>query len=448
MTAIQTDSLIIGAGLVGSLTARTLAEQGESGILLEQSRDAGGVNGSFQDSMGNWFDHGRHIIDFDRSDFTRDFVLEVLKGKVHRFNLERSIVVKGNVIPSAVEIDQWPELLRNKIKLDTSVPIKLGSTREEFALAFGQWFADVVFDEMLQAYPSLRWQLQHGTPEEHLLRWIFPWFFPRSEVEVLPNPGSEINVYSEESRLYHYQRRHSNPPSEEVMYPSQEGFGRLITEMLNDSSEQFELHLGVEDIVIDIDPTSLFVKCVHAGGVDYVARHVFWCAPLPVLCRYLGWQLPEGEPQWELLGSFTFRDPVNLLDHEVLFADPDYRIRRINNPGKIAGQELSRTLQVEYTTLGSEAKVADDEWRASWLNNLHELGFVVDTNPLQEFDFRKVSRGIVSSENLEQFLDDCKTRITAANTNLVTPHLAVGADNNCRLIPQVHNHINDMLTAR
>ncbi|MEX2525579.1 MAG: NAD(P)-binding protein [Gammaproteobacteria bacterium] len=439
------DNLIIGAGLVGSLTARVLALQGESGVLLERSPDAGGVNGSFRDSKGNWFDHGRHIINYDRSEFTRDFVNDVLKGEVRRFNLERSVVVRGHIIPYAADLDEWPDEFRKHIHIDPAAGIRLGSSREEFARAYGPWLADLAFDEMIRAYPPLVWQREQGIPETDLMRWIFPWFFPRSAVELPPEPGMERGVYSEESRLYHYKTRHSDPPCEEVMYPLEGGFGRLIRAMLDGCRDHFAMYMGADDIHIDMDPDSLRVNGVISGGIEYRAERVFWCIPLPVLCRYAGWTLPPGEPQWELLGSFTFRDPVRLQDHEVLFADPEYRIRRINNPGRIAGQDESTTLQVEYTTLGDEAHEPESAWRDRWLGDLQRLGFVDKSNPVREFDFRALSRGIVSTEDLSGFLEDCKSRIADANSNLIAPHLAVASDNNCRLIPEVFQRIDRVL---
>lgn len=439
------ENLIIGAGLVGSLTARILAKHGHSGILVDRSPDPGGVNGSFTDKQGNWFDHGRHIINSDRSEFTRQFVLEVLKGQVRTFDLKRSVVVRGHIIPYATEIEDWPEPLRQQIRLDPTVRIKLGSTREEFSRAYGKWFANLAFDEMLPAYPTLKWQLEHGFPEESLMRWIFPWFFPRSVIEQAPAEGTETGVYSEESRLYHYLCRHANPPCEEVIYPTDRGFGRLIEEMLNDSQDQFRVYMNTTDINVDIDPKSLVVNNVHAGGKDYKAKRVYWCAPLPVLCNYLGWRLPKGEPQWEILGSFTFQDPVSMHDHEILFADPHFPIRRINNPGKISGQNNSRTLQVEYTTMGGDAGKSADEWKMRWLENLQTLGLVEQENRIVDFDFRTLSRGIVSTEDLDDFLRSCKNKISNADTNLITPHLAVASDNNSRLIPEVVHCIQDTL---
>ncbi len=445
MPVIEVDNLIIGAGLVGALTARTLADQGQRGVLLERSSDAGGVNGSFQDSLGNWFDYGRHVIHSDRSEFTRSYITDLMDDNLHHFDLERSIVVRGQLIPYASGLDSWPSDLRKKIQLDTSVPILLGSERGEFARAYGDWFANLVFDEMLEAYPSLRWQRQRGIPESHLMRWIFPWFFPRTANEVEPAPGSEVNVYSEESRDYHYRTRHSNPPVEKSMYPKESGFAGIIQALLSESQASFELQLGVSQLDLELEPEALTVSRVSTAENHYMAKRVFWCAPLPALCRYFDWSLPRGEAQWEILGSFTFQDPVNMSEHEILFADPAYRIRRINNPGKIAGQSASCTLQVEYTTLGEEVQEHADSWQESWHSNLRELGLVDEKNRLLEFDLKKVPRGVVTTEDLDVFLETCTKHLRQGKGNLVTPHLAVASDNNCRLIPEVHHFIHSVL---
>lgn len=446
LTERHVDNLIIGAGLVGSVTARGLAERGQRGVLVERSADPGGVNGSFSDGLGNWFDHGRHVISDDRSAFTTDFVTRVLRGRTRRFALKRGIVVRGHLLPYAAALADWPAPLRDLIKLDPNARIGLGATRAEFAQAYGRAWADLVFDEMLAAYPVLQWQRYHGVAEEYLTRWLFPWFFPRTEIEAAPDLGDRAGVYSAESRRYHYDCRHADPPCETVLYPQEGGFGRLIEALLEDSRPAFDLHLGAEDIDIDMDPQQLNVKAVTAGGVRYRAERVFWCAPLPVLCRYLGWRLPQGEPQWELLGSFTFEAPVDNGHHEILFADPAYPIRRINFPGLFVGKERSRTLQVEYTTLGDEARRAAGEWRSSWLASLRELGIVRRDQEPVFFDFKRVSRGVVSTEDLGAFLEGCERAIADGQGNLVAPHLAVASDNNARLIPKVHRFMERALS--
>lgn len=441
------DNLIVGAGLVGAVTARALARQGEQGILVERNADPGGVNGSFTDGSGNWFDHGRHVISDGRSDFTSAFVEQVLGGRVRRFELHRGVVVQGHLIPYAVDLADWPAPLRDRIRLDTSVRIGLGATREEFAQAYGRWFADLAFDDMMAAYPVLTWHRDRGVPEARLMRWLFPWFFPRSEVEAPPDTADRAGVYSAESRRYHYDCRHLDPPREAVLYPSEGGFGRLVEALLEDAESGFDVRLGAGEIDMQIDPETLDVRQIDADGVRYRADRVFWCAPLPVLCRYLGWTLPKGEPQWELLGSFTFEHYVDSDYHEILFADPDHPIRRINFPGLIAGAERSRTLQVEYTTVGDEANRGADEWRSRWLDSLRQLGIVPNGAEPTFFDFKRVSRGVVSTEDLGAFLAECETRIADASGNLRAPHLAVASDNNARLIPKIQRYVERCLAA-
>ncbi len=442
------DNIIIGAGLVGSITAWILTQHNQSGVLLEKNKDPGGVNGSFSDPDGNWFDHGRHVINADRSDFTSSFFREVLgEANVREFELQRGVVVAGHQIPYAAPLEDWPAELREKISLNPDVPgIHLGSSRDEFASAYGEWFANLIFDDMMQAYPILLWKRDHGMPEESLLDWLFPWFFPRTALEQDPDSVSEAGVYSNESRRYHHDSRHANPPVEPVLYPTGSGgYAAWIHAMLDNATTSIQMHTGIDDIKVDIDPESLNVRSVTAAGITYIAKRVYWCAPLPVLCKILGWPLPKGEPQWELLGSFTFDKPVNSKYHEILFADPRHKIRRINFPGLFAGDAPSPVLQVEFTSIGEDVHRDASEWQKEWLASLQELGIVTPGMQPKYFDFKKVSRGIVSTEDLAAFLNDCETRIKNASGNMVVPHMAVASDNNARLVPKVYNRIKSSL---
>lgn len=441
------DNLIIGAGLVGSITAYLLAQKNKKGILLERNADLGGVNGSFADPDGNWFDHGRHVINADRSDFTSDFFREVLnESGVCEFDLKRRIVIRGNLIPYASTPEEWPDDLRKNLKINLNAKaVHLGCIREEFAAAYGDWFADLVFDEMMSAYSILMWKLEHGVPEEQLLDWLFPWFFPRTSLEISPDDVNELGVYSDESRLYHYERRHSVPPKEPVLYPSGKGgYATWIHTMLKKAAEYIPVQKGLADLQVNINSETLEVDSVIAGNDKYVANNVFWCAPLPALCKLLDWDLPKGKPQWELLGSFTFHNPINADCHEILFADPAHRIRRINFPGLMSGTSAN-ILQVEYTTIGDEVNREREEWKSDWLKSLTSIGILDAYIEPKYYDFKKISRGIISTENLSTFLEDCRNRVSNCNGNLIVPHMAVASDNNARLVPKVYEHIKNYI---
>lgn len=442
------ENLVIGAGLVGSITAWILARQGYSGVVLEKGETPGGVNGSFRDPLGNIFDHGRHVIDADRNPFAANFFIASMGGRVRRFDLETGLFLHGHLFPHAAPLDAWPEPLRNRIKLDESAPkVAPGSSRAAFARAYGSWFADLMFTEMLDAFPTLRWRRNQGTPEEKLLDWIFPWFAPVSGVEARPDAASEQGVHSHESRSYHYSRRHAQPPRVEVLYPLENGFGGWIETMLAQCAERVELRSGIRDLRFDFDKTSLRLNSVSADGVEYTAERVFWCVPLPILCRLLDWPLPTGTAQGDYLGSFAFRDPVIPTWHDILFADPRHLIKRINFPERIAGQEDCRTLQVEFSTPGGEYKFEPEQWRERWLASLRETGIVAAGNEPLSFDFRHISRGIVTTADVNAFVAEARARLDDSHSNLIAPRLSAASDNNSRLVPEVFRRVFDALLA-
>ena len=67
-----------------------------------------------------------------------------------------------------------------------------------------------------------------------------------------------------------------------------------------------------------------------------------------------------------------------------------------------------------------------------------------DAEP-RHFELKRVSRGIVSTEDLGAFLQQCEQRLASADNNLITPHLAVSSDNNARLVPKVYTHVRNIL---
>lgn len=442
------ENLVIGAGLVGTITAWILARQGYNGVMLEKGDTPGGVNGSFRDALGNVFDHGRHVIDAHRNPFAANFFAASLGGRVRRFALETGLCLRGQLLPHAAPLEAWPEPLRSQIRIDESAPkVAPGSSRAAFARAYGNWFADLMFTEMLDAFPTLRWRRDHGAPEEQLLDWIFPWFAPVSGVEARPDAGSEKGVHSHESRSYHYSRRHAQPPRAEVLYPLENGFGGWIEAMLAQCTGHVELRGAIRDLRFDFDKTSLRLNSVCADGVEYTAERIFWCVPLPVLCRLLDWPLPAGVPQGDCLGSFAFRDPVNVAWHDILFADPRHLIKRVNFPERIAGKEDCRTLQVEFTMPAGEHKLEPEEWRNRWLASLRETGIVAPDNEPLGFDFRHISRGIVTSADVNAFVEEARARLAGSQTNLVAPRLSAASDNNSRLVPEVFRRVFEVLLA-
>ena len=170
------DSLIIGGGLSGLITAYVLSEYGMKSILIETDDKLGGGNCSF--NIGdNIFDNGYHALDYMRSPIVTRLFDKVVKGKCHVIELNRAIVIKNHVIPYNAPLDEWPNNLRElfDIKSDTDSVSDVLS-RENIIKTYGNQFTEFAFNEILKSYPSQKWSLENGGSEEKNAEIIYPWF--------------------------------------------------------------------------------------------------------------------------------------------------------------------------------------------------------------------------------------------------------------------------------
>lgn len=435
-------NLVVGAGLAGSTTAWILARQGYDGLVLEKSDDPCGANGSFRDREGNLFDYGRHVLDANRSDFTANFFRVSQENRVRRFPVRRGIVVDGHLIPYAVPPEQWPRDLRDRLDIDPSAPsVRPGSSREAFADAYGEAFANLVFEDMIAAIPVLQWLKDHGTPEDELLRWIYPWFFPVTSLEAEPDPRREKGVWSPESRRYHHRVRHEDQP-EEALYPTDNGYANWIRSLLSTATQRIDLRTGRSDITFDFNPNEGILQAVHTETGSYNPDRVFWCAPAPVLARQLDMDRPAGQPQVGVLGSFTFEEPIHTNYHEILFADPDHPIKRMSVRKYLEGASRSRTLQVEFLYPKGDYDLTPEEWERRWLHSLRELELVSSENTLLNMDFKRVPRGVIPTDEVREWVESVRNTVRAFDaTNLVLPRLEAGPGNNSRSIPAIFENV-------
>ena len=79
---------------------------------------------------------------------------------------------------------------------------------------------------------------------------------------------------------------------------------------------------------------------------------------------------------------------MNMDFHEILFADPEHLIRRVNSPSLIAGNGENKTLQVEFTTPLKKYEYSDQEWIENWLRSLKKLNLVSKDNEMINCEIR------------------------------------------------------------
>lgn len=380
------DAIVVGANVAGLITARCLVNWGYRTVVVERAPAVGGVDGSFRNTKGRWFDFGLHALDHMRSELTTRFFEQTLGGRVHPIERRRAIVLRNELIPYNTEAKDWPHALRSLLAQggERSLRDDIGAqlpTRRRIARCYGTLFADLVFDEILASYPADQRHLRFGVPEERLLVNIYPWFFPRAE---------RARGASDPSRTYQDAVREQ--PREYMLYPDEGYFGAFPEAIARGLVEDgARLLLGAADLHVDYRPETRRVEGVLARGERLAAPRVYWCGPPAALCALVGVPVPDATPDTFVLGSFQLAAPVRCDYSELILGDPAHAINRISFPGKLAGgrDDLAQ-VEFAFPTASDAWHTRATDWRESWTRSLERLGVLAPGNRVIDFHFRAV----------------------------------------------------------
>jgi protoporphyrinogen oxidase len=368
MNDTDLDAVIIGANIRGLVTAHVLTNLGFRIVLLERTRRLGGGDATFTTRAGNRFEFGMHVLDFMRSEVATRMFTDVADGAIHRTTLHRGIVLRGHLMPYAPEPSAMPQELRHMLHGGTLID-DIGDdlpTRARLSRDYGKAFADLIYDEVLPSYPSENRHRAFGVDEARLLTNIYPWFFPRATRS--PRSGDA-------SRAFHDKLRAGIP--QQILYPRDGGFGRFAADFVRRlEARGAEVHMGADDLEVDLEPGTHTVRRITAGGRTFQARHYFWAAGWPALCQVLDLPCQEVATDCVVLGSFRFDRPLSGEYQEILVGDPTFHINRLYFPARFRESE-EPLLQIEFGFPRAEDRPLDSEhWKALWIGDLKRLGII------------------------------------------------------------------------
>lgn len=432
------DAIVIGGGLAGLVATYILTNQGYDTLLVEKSNSLGGLTGSFQDKLGNYFDYGYHALDFNRSVFTTNFFKHVLDHDFRLLPLKRGLLIGRHLLRYNSPVANWPTELRELFaKTEIVDDIAEKPSRSELERVYGKKFVDLVYAEVLNAYPSLKWKLAQGASQESLLENIYPWFFPYA---------TKQRVRSSEWHRYHDSMRRQG--SEQlVLYPGPEGFGKILAKIFEKiPKSSLSVKQGFNKIDYDLDQSKRSIKGLVVDGEAYTSDMIFWCATPAALCSVFNIKLPAMLPQDFFLGSYVFDHEFNVDFHEILAGNPKFKANRISFTGALAGTPNNR-VQLEYFAPAGEEALADDEWDRHWQSGLREYGLLSRTSTVKNFELRRMKRGFVSLDSYEQIIQSLQSTLFHKETNVIVPFWGVGPENINRLIPKVFQTVMDTITA-
>lgn len=373
------DAVIVGGNIRGLVAAHVLSNLGYRAVLLEKADAVGGVDRSFVTPDGTTFDIGLHVLDYERSEVATRLFTHATNGEFHRVKLKRGIVLRNQIMPYAPDPTEMPAELRamlpsGEIVDDIADDIP---TRKRIGEIYGPAFADLVLDEVLPSYRCENRHRKFGVDEGILLRNVYPWLFPRA------NRTSRSN---DESRTFHDKLR--NGEEQWVLYPKKGGFGGFADGLREKLSHRIEVLTGVDDVHLEIEAGTHTAKWVGGDGRRFTARHYFWAAPWPLLCRQLDIPCPEIAVDRVLLGSYRLNRSANCDFHELLVGDPDLRFNRVFFPSHF--REVDEPLmQVEHAfPRADDEPINADHWREAWLDDCRRLGIIDDNHEVEAFDFK------------------------------------------------------------
>lgn len=377
------DAIVIGGNVAGLVVAYLLANFGYRTALVERAPQLGGKDASFKNRNGRTFDFGLHCLDYLRSEFTTRLFEHVQRGRVHRVERHRAIVLRNHLIPYNALPEEWPGELRGLFPSERIVD-ELGAedpTRERIAHTYGAGFADLIFDETLPSYPSDLRHTQFDIAPSRLMVNIYPWFFPRAQRGKLATDASRS--YQDEMR---------EQPREYMLYPDAGGFS-AFSEALAEQAAQggAELLVGAEDLEFAFDANGQRVESVRARGRALRAPRIYWCSAPTGLYQTLGLPAPKIAPDTFVLGSFEFERPLSCDYSEIILGDPEHAINRISFPGKLA-LEKDNLVQLEFSfpTADASWETKPSFWLETWLRSLQRLGIAAGDNRLVDFDMKRV----------------------------------------------------------
>lgn len=379
-TIEHVDAIVVGASIRGLLAAHVLNELGLRAVVLERGRGVGGADSSFALPGGAIFDHGLHVLDYQRSAVATELFTKVLDGAVHRSTLRRGIVLRGHVLPYNPHPRELPAELRAMLPGD-ELTDDLGDalpTRARLARCYGAAFADLIFDEVLPSYPTENRHRAFGVDEARLLTNLYPWFFPQAR---------RASGVGDGSRAFHDKLRRGE--AQDVLYPRAGGFGGFAAALVRAlDPRRVEVITQCSDLHVEVEAGAQRVAWVAAKGRRFAAPHCFWAAAWPALCKVLALPCQDVATDRVVVGSFRLDRPPHTAYHELLVGDPSLRLNRVSFPARFRHSD-EPLVQVEFAVPVAETwPQAAADWLPRWVDDLRRLGVLDEAHRVEESDFR------------------------------------------------------------
>ncbi len=414
-------NVVVGGGIAGIVTAYYLAKAGKSVILLEKSKDLGGLLRS-KNIEGNYFDYGTHILRESGVDELDKFLFDGLNLKKFDY-LKYGTYNTGLFEGNGFLTDQALSDQNKKLALEELITISKGynvgnpsSLEDQLINEFGEKYTQLLVNPVIKKL--FFHESSALSPNAHLL-------FGLSRLIVsTPDETKKLkaNSYLDAKLAYHSSKEVLS--AVKALYPTKGGVGVWI-----DNLEKKLLNLGVkiikgEEFKIDGDKKSIQSLITELDVYDI--ESLYWTVPPIFLFFELGLEKPKSKPPQRLssiivdlvfegdyltdLYYFQVYDP-NLASFRVTCYD-NYNPENGSNSNlkRISVEFLSADLEIDrvkFEVLAKSELIAMEIVQSTVVLKVVNVDVVKGGFPIPTPEFRDATNLMVdeikSIENLQLF---------------------------------------------
>ena len=385
--------IVVGAGIVGITAAYFEAQKGNQVVLIEASKQAGGLLRSTESPFGA-FDYGTHIAAATGHEALDAFLFDDAKDMLHEFDIQKSgSYFSGSLTEFSpfINVNGLPEKYRDSAYRDlvTAPPADQESDNAEQAIVakFGQ----SIYDHALKPF------ILHafGSDPKQLPDYYINFFDMYRVVAFDEKTSKALKGVDYINDRIGFQ---VHTPGAPKFYPKSGGIGAWTEHLINKA-----IKAGVE-VMLDAQVTEINQQDkqfnIEAAGKKFTADKLVWTVSSALLTRYLPIDSKLQRPTFRTtaLCDYVFEQPLRTSCKYINNFDTQHIANRLTCYQNLLpdSEFYGITVEVLVDELGdTHAMVTQVE------RELREMGLVSKENLCIHQQYRPVKEGfpVITKEN-------------------------------------------------
>lgn len=385
--------VVVGAGIVGITAAYFEAQKGNQVVLIEASKQAGGLLRSSESQFGA-FDYGTHIASATGHEALDAFLFEDAKEMLHEFDIQKSGSYFNGVLTEFspfININGLSDASRDSAFRELVTAPDANDNSENAEQAIVAKFGQSVYKHALKPF------ILHafGSDPSNLPDYYINFFDMYRVVAFDEKTSAALKSVDYINDRIGF---HVHTPGAPKFYPKAGGIGAW-TEHLLDKAIKAGVEVMLDTQITGIEQAGEKLD-IDASGKRYSVDKLVWTVSSALLTRYLPIESQLKRPSFRTtaLCDYVFKNPLNTQCKYINNFDTQHISNRLTCYQNLLPNNdfYGVTVEVLVDNLGdTKTMVAQVE------NELREMGLVSEDNVCVHQQYRPVKEGfpVITKEN-------------------------------------------------